>query len=344
MAWGKTAAEHCLRLHSYPQAQRYFEQRKRVRSNRWKDDERPLISSTETWYKLVRGGAEDYYDLVCWDKPVVRYFKPLENGDCRVLVRAGVYRQEQYFLFYQGFIRGFETLDGRTVRVPLSYRVNTEFKSVPKDWSASLWFNKENKLIVDRSEHRDLAVPVSSAEDKERRKNFRKYLRRYIELIALRIPEYHANCQISKQCTWIFSGANDMDPLAVSEARNALRISEDQLQMGEDVTEEVLQAWIDYGQVFYNVLISREVSKLWREKHSSGYWPTSVAGVSYAGTSYSTSLTNMPSEYRPDPIPMDMFNKKLVEAMVHLGNQKKQTGMEPVEHFPEKMPKRYIWL
>ena len=328
MSWGRTHPKHCTQIVSYQRAQRYFEERKRVRSERWKENERPLISSTETWFKAVRGGAEDWYDLTCWDQPAIRYFRPLENGDYRVLLCHRTWRNGWLFLYYNKWWRAYDTSVGTTVRVPMNPMTDNAFNSVPECWSASLWFNREDKLILELSEHRNIGVRVGTKEDKEQRKKFKKKMARIIDLLVLRVPYFHENCRVTSRAARPFRGAQQFNPHEYWAVKNAMLdegVTPGEHELRDE--ERVIETVVPYGQLLYNALMSKRIAK----------------EDPYALSSAMASLAQH-KFYQDSPIEPQRFAQALEQGFVRLAQLDTQSGIKTLPQFPTELPSRYVYL
>jgi hypothetical protein len=114
-----------------------------------------------------------YYRL--YNTNVATFYPPDTDGNYKVVMEYYDSQTTNIFMYENGLhYYGFETTEGKQVRVPYVRSWNSETQR--NEPSATLWFNKDHKLIVDKSSHRDIYTMKSSTEDKSKRKEFRQKL------------------------------------------------------------------------------------------------------------------------------------------------------------------------
>lgn len=320
--WGSYSIRSCASIGSFKKARNYFEGKKPVKSKRWQANERPLRSSRETWYKMVRGGDEDYYDLVLFNTPRIRYYKPNEIGEEVVLLRNDIDRSTWMWLYLHGWGTWSEkkkTVGGEQVLAPLGVEdIYKPHGQVPPEWSARLVFT-DGKLVLEKSDHRPIYKRKSSKEDKESRAKFRTEIDMLVELMTLRIDSLHENAQIS----WSRGRAFSQFDRAANKSRwglaQALRTA------GTELTDNIAEHLFPFVQELYNVSLSKryyndKVSKHWNESFSSDAFNTE--GVK--------KLT------------VEQFAHTLRGALIHLSGKDRRTEKVALPKFPLEIPRRYF--
>jgi hypothetical protein len=127
---------------------------------------------------------------------VVRVYEPDANGEYEVAV-IGLYGTYDINLQYKftGYYnrKNLQTTTGDTVCVPL----NPHYIDQGKDFSALLVYDKEDKLIVEKSWHADVYRLASTKGDRDRRKALKEELDAYVTLQMFKLPTLKDNCRLS---------------------------------------------------------------------------------------------------------------------------------------------------
>lgn len=317
MSWGKGNAYHCSRVRGYPEAVRHFDQRGPVKSKRWQNHERPLISTTEVWYKNVKGlGPDDYYELVYGrDTPVIRYFKPEENGDYRVWLALAGWGSRNAWNFLDihgwGWNKRYDTTCEQKVMTPLHSVAKEAYQGIPAGWHSCLTFNKSGLLILEKSNHRPAYTRKSSAGDKEARSGARRALDTTLDLLVLRTPSFHASAEVSSRMGRAFGGLSTWSFRHLEEAVAGA------VATGE-VDDELLEILLPFAQQVYNV----SLSKVWYTAERSY-----VSG---------NDLVLMPE------VASEKFRKALQGALLrHSGLMKPHENVE-LPKFLTELPKKWF--
>lgn len=197
------------RIDSFDTAARVFKDTPRVRSARWNQYERPIYKTYTAQYVLRQqvdaSGNVMYYDLVLYGTTLVRYLAPQHDG-YTVLVRGYASNMSWKMLHHHGWghYKKYPTLDGRTVRAPLSTTCTDDYTengvTVPAKFSAVLVFKHDSaatfriptmQLDTAASMHRPFYVRRSSDADIEMRVTVLKHLAPVLDAAMFRIPAMH---------------------------------------------------------------------------------------------------------------------------------------------------------
>ena len=317
MGWGNagtTAIHNITSLYSYPQAQRHFESRGAVRSPRWKANERPLYKTRNTEFSLVKD--EDYYDLKCYNTPMVRYFAPHLDGSYHVYLR-GVTGGLSNFLYAHGWHTWSKTLGttrGESVLVPL----NPQVTSFHEAWSAKLVFDRAGNLMKEKSSHLPVYKRISSTIEKTERAASLKQIDGLLTMCTMRIPTYHANAAISYDKGAPFGRGRFYD-----EHDSVRRMMNSPQAEWSDALVESL---MEHAQEVYNISLSR---------------------VLYNGSRDDTGVGRHGFGTRdPADIPQitpEAFRKSLTRFLLSRSNKGRGHMSVPLPFFPDSLPKRYFY-
>jgi hypothetical protein len=247
----------CASLHSYSQAKRHFERRGPVRSRRWSMDQRPLSGTRQQWFRVVQGGMDDYFDLVLYQTPMVRYYKPEESGDYTVLLRGEGHSMSWQFLDNAGWAtwrRPVLTSAGKRVMVPLNTRTGDKYGIVPHMWSAKLRFNERGSLILGESDHRPVFVSRAAASDREIRRVAREKLNPIVDAMMFLIPQLHENSVVSWSRGRAFGSMENR-----GDAWHAGQLIRETIREGGELPEQLSQHLRPYAQELYNVVLSKSL-------------------------------------------------------------------------------------
>lgn len=179
---------------TYQQARDQFNKTKKPpRSKKYNEYQRPLRRVNESHLMLQKDAHSYVYKINGVD--VVRVFEPNDQGEYEVAV-IGLYGtydiqlQYKFTGYYSG--KGVTTTTGDTVRLPL----NPYYKDQGKDFSALLVFDKEDRLVVEKSWHADIYRLASDEGDKQTRKDIKKELDAYVTLQMFKLPTLKDNCKL----------------------------------------------------------------------------------------------------------------------------------------------------
>jgi hypothetical protein len=169
-------------LHTYEKAQEFFNRTKPMRSGCMESHERPMHPRRGGIYKKFRVAkvevdGHEAYDLIFYHTPVIRLFKPNPDGTRHVSIRYYNTISTREFMRRQGWWRaGLITTNGSMALIEYTHFFNS---------SPSVFFTLDAKgaLIVERSWHAPLCKFISSAEDKQQRKDFKRILQTVFDML-----------------------------------------------------------------------------------------------------------------------------------------------------------------
>lgn len=183
---------------TYEACEKHFERTPRPRGARWHEFQRPLGNNRQLHYRIEQG--KDYYDVCLYHTVMARFFKPLANGDRRVLYEADRRVTSKQFMWYILNV-GDETVSctttyGSKVRVPIGFSLS----------ETDLWFDTDNRLDVERSKHPQVYRYVASEEVKAWRRVVKRNLDTLLMLFETQLPMYQANGFTAAHGRWRHPG------------------------------------------------------------------------------------------------------------------------------------------
>ena len=244
-------------MRTYEEALAQYERSKEpTRSKKWlgmADNPRYLrnVSADHMGIHKTNDGAI-YYRL--YDTKVAIFYPPTPDGTRYVETNYYASQTTNIFMYENGLnYHELTTTEGKQVRVP--YVPSWDRSQGQHTPSATLWFDDTGRLIVGKSWHKDIYTYKSSAEDKQKRKQFKAKLDTLMTLAMFRLPEYRANVTTSEDLGQPFGTAWRNAPIEIR------RFDEVAMKLGADNTEhpEYIEKFLDLGQAVFNILASHKV-------------------------------------------------------------------------------------
>ena len=205
---------------TYQQARDQFNKTKKPpRSKNYNEYQRPLRRVSESHLMLQKDAHSYVYKINGVD--VVRVYEPNEAGEYEVAV-IGLYGTYDIQLQYKftGYYnnKALTTSAGDTIRLPL----NPHYKDQGKDFSALLVYDKEDRLMVEKSWHADVYRLASTKDDKATRKAIKEELDAYVTLQMFKLPTLKDNCKLSDSMGAPF-GESRLGWAVIGSMQDALR-------------------------------------------------------------------------------------------------------------------------
>lgn len=210
-----------VHLTNYEQADKYFaEVQPHSRSKKYQPHQRtlkPQRPSANHHYRIERHNDGEYYDLVLYQTTMARYYRPAPDGSERRLYNGDGSQTSRQFLWNACGVWSHmkrQALERKELVVVPLYRYNAlEDKGAP--FCADLTLVKvgecgpEDKAIdLTRSQHTPHYRYISSKDDKQNRARVRQVLRPFLDLMALRMPEFVASAELEYSKGRPFGGAS----------------------------------------------------------------------------------------------------------------------------------------
>ena len=324
-------------MRTYEQALQHYELcKKPTRSKKWlamSDNPRYLrnVSADHMGIHKTNDGAI-YYRL--YNTNVATFYPPNKDNEYKVVMHYYASQTTQIFMYEQGLhYHDLTTTEGKQVRVP--YVPSWDRASGTIIPSATLWFNQDGLLITERSQHRDIYTYKSSAEDKQKRKEFKAKVDTLMTLAMFRLPEYRANVTIEGRLGEPFGTAWRNAPIEIRRFEEMALSS-----IGSDNTEhpEYIEKFLDLGQAVFNISASHKVYK---------YIPE---GERWEGSLFRTWGKSAPELHElsrkqheiADEVTAEEFKKAMTTRLLSVANLKTGTVKTPWGQFMDTIPRKYF--
>lgn len=177
-------------IRNYAEADAYWNKTKKPpRSKKWEEWQRPLKNSSSWHYRIEK--HDGYYDVCLYHTVMARFFEPSSIGERRCYVGHDSQTSRGFMLDVLSVhtFKQFDTTDGRRVVAPITAK-----RMPDSDFSADLMF-VDGKLDVGMSQHTAIFKTVSSAQDKDERKQVKQAMDSLFTLCAMRMPELERTVQ-----------------------------------------------------------------------------------------------------------------------------------------------------
>ena len=323
-------------MRTYEEALHHYENCKAPsRSKKWlsqPDNPRYLrnVSADHMGIHKTNDGAI-YYRL--YNTNVATFYPPEANGDRKVVMQYYSSQTTNIFMYEQGLnYSELVTTANEKVRVP--YVASWDRAEQRNKPSAELWFNQDGLLIKERSSHRDIYTLKSSAEDKEKRKEFKAKVDTLMTLAMFRLPEYRANVEISENLGQPFGTAWRNLPRSIEVFQGAVR------DLGADNTEHpvYIQAFLDMGQAVFDILASHKVYKHITEDYK---WEGGLFRM-WGKTDEQKANTIDKQHEIAEQVTAEEFKKSMTTRLLDIANLKTGSVKTPWGQFMPSIPRKYF--
>ena len=241
-------------MHSYADAEKVFNRRGAVRSNKWAENERPLLK-TYHHYRVAK--YEDHFDIVLYSTVMARYYEPTlidgKQHERRLFMGDNSITSKDFMHYVLGknSWRRVENSQVGEVIAPVYNRSSLYDGDTP--FSADFMY-VDGVLDTTKSSHTPHYRMVSGNEDKTARAEILKKFDNYLMLAQMRLPEFTAEVDLSDRLGRPWAGG------AVSEwdARKCVeKIAND------SATSADIHAFFEMCQDAFNVLASK---RAWKQR------------------------------------------------------------------------------
>jgi hypothetical protein len=204
--------------------------------------------------------------------------------------------------------------------------------------SATLYFDREDKLIVHRSEHKDIYTYKSSAEDKQKRKDFKKKLDVLMTLAMFRLPEYRENVAIKEELGEPFGTAWRNLPREIDRFRDVVRA----YGAWETENPQYIEAFLEMGQAVFDILASH---KVYQVEEKSQYSNTMFKGQLFRlwGLTEGEKQEKIGRQHEvAGEVTAEEFKKSMTNRLLEVAGIKSGTVKTPWGQFRETIPHKYF--
>ena len=306
---------------SYNKADRHFKETRAVRSIKWQEDERPLRRRSQHHYRLKHGTwqGRNFYDVIHWDTPLIRYWQPFINGDLLVDLRCWDSQSSRGFLWAHGWgwSKSLTTTTGEEVRY-----IASQYPQQARDWfgdnntrfTTRLVFNANGKLKADES----LMVPVfrkvSTDSNKEERDKAKRDMEMLVSVLTMRYSDYAANCRYSNGAGRSFGGLEDTSAVTHNIHNTRFLLRAHGCDLANPEINSRMEKFLRFGQAVFDTAASKRAFK-------DGY---TRANTGEAIPTYHLNI--------------DEFRERLTKYMLDFTGVH-STGRKPYELFAKEYPR-----
>lgn len=315
-------------MRTYQQVAELFNNTKKPpRSKKYAENQRPLRRVSESHLMLQKDNHSYVYKIN--GAEVARFFEPNEQGEYEVAVR-GLYNTNDINLMWRftGAFNGMSqtTTTGDTVKIPLNYN----YKQQDKEFSAFLVFDKEDKLVVEKSWHADIYRLESSADDKQKRKDIKTELDAYVTLQLFKLPTLKDNCKPSDSMGRPF-GESELSYNLQGSMRDALTHMPLPLE-----SQSFMETFDKVAQDCFDMLVSKKVYA-----HGDGNLFYKVRG--YYGNQHPDAKADAQEQIDDitDSITPEEFKKSLIARLMSFAGLSKGSNSVALPQFANTLPRTY---
>jgi hypothetical protein len=314
---------------TYQEAHTLFNNTKKPpRSKKYNEYQRPLRRVSESHLMLQKDAHSYVYKINGVD--VVRLYEPNENGEYEVAV-IGLYGtydiqlQSKFTGYYNG--KTLQTTTGEAVRVPL----NPYYKDQGKDFSALLVYDKDNKLMVEKSWHADVYKLASTNDDKQTRKSIKEELDAYVTLQMFKLPTLKDNVRLEQSMGAPF-GESRLGWATINTMQDALRHRPLPLE-----SQSFMETFDQVAQDCFDMLASKKV-------YNHDTYGNLFYKLSGWARSRNPSEADDAQEKADDivaTITPDEFKKSLTARLMGFAGLSKGSESVPLPQFGKTLPRTY---
>ena len=177
-------------IRSYDEAHEYFTNRRKPRTVRWADNQRPLRDTRSTHMRIESGIKEGvhYYDLCLYRTSMIRFFKPNEAGDQAVHLLWHWSNSSAAFMYAQNWYgrKRMKTTQNKDVSLVISGESAIAQSLFGDEFTVRLVLDKDGRIDTERSVHIPIFSRRSSATLRAKRREFKERMSTILDLVEMR--------------------------------------------------------------------------------------------------------------------------------------------------------------
>lgn len=188
-----------INMHGTPQltnwyaADGYFKDRKKPRTSRWNENERPLRDTRSKHLALVSSftNGVQHYDLCLYQTPLIRYYKPSENGEQAVHLQNHWSISSRLFLDWHSWWHGkLLPHDGDDYfKLPISHEYGWANHFWGDNFTVRLVLDARSVVLRDRSAYVPVFRRSSSATMRARRKALKLKAQMILDMVEMQYDD-----------------------------------------------------------------------------------------------------------------------------------------------------------
>ena len=319
-------------MRTYEQALQHYEHSKApVRSAKWKKypDNPRYLNGVSNWHKGIHkeeATGAIYYRL--YNTNVAKFFPPLPDGTRKVEMTFYSSQLTSIFMYDYGLhYQNLTTTEGKIVLVPY---VQSGYQCAEP--SATLWFTAGGMLIVDKSKHLDIYTYKSSAEDKQRRKEFKNKLDTLITLAMFRLEEYKAHATFKEAFGAPF-GSQYREPPSITNFKQYIKTT----NSFDTDNPEYVNNFLDLGQGVMDILASK---RIYSYVPKDERWSGSLFHT-WGKKPEEMDANNLTMRKICNEITAEEFKKSLVNRVLDTVNMKTGSVKTALGQFKDSIPHKF---
>lgn len=305
------------------------------RSAKWKrySDNPRYLNGVSNWHKGIHkeeATGAIYYRL--YNTQVAKFYPPEFDGSRKVIMHYYSSQLTNIFMYDYGLhYHTPVTTEGKEVRVPY---VDSGREGGDDNASATLWFDRNNKLMVHRSKHKDIYTMKSSTEDKAYRKQFKDRLDTLVTLALFRLEEYKANASLKDDYGAPFN-TQYREPPTITTYKQFMRHKQGDLPDVEN--SEYVNCFLDLGQGVMDILASK---KVYNYVPDDKRWGGTLFGQ-WGKSQDEKDADNLLMRTICNSITADEFKKSLINRVLDVAQLKTGTVKTAWGQFMDTIPHKY---
>ena len=202
-------------IRSFEQADNYFNStRYPARSKKWQEHQRPLRNTQSPHLRIEKGVYNNgenqlqYYDLVLYRTPLVRYFEPSASGEHAIWVVNHYTQSSQAFLWNAGWYnrKKVTTTEGKEIELQISSQTGISNLLWADNFTCKLVFNHEGKLDVNKSVHVPFARRSSTATHRGKRNRLRQHFAMIYDMLEMQYQSFISDIEVDSGYGKPFTG------------------------------------------------------------------------------------------------------------------------------------------
>ena len=192
------------KIHTYAQAEAWFNKtRYPERSKKWLPYQRPLRNTRSHHLRIEQRSVHDVpcYDLILYQTPVIRLFKPNDQGEQAVWLQSFNSVSTIQFMWCMGWYDRMTMEDtvGNKLSVPVSTQSRVALDVWDDTFTTKLVLNNGGYVMPDRSAHIPYMRKSSSATHRAKRKQMREDLSMVYDMLEMQYQSFISGIRIDSR-------------------------------------------------------------------------------------------------------------------------------------------------
>ena len=249
-------------LRTYAEAHEYFTNKRKPRTVRWADNQRPLRDTRSTHMRIESGFANGhhYYDLCLYRTSMIRFYKPNEAGDQAVHLLWHWSNSSAAFMYAQGWHgrKRMRAINGDEVCLPISGETRLAEDLFGDEFTVRLVLDQQGRIDPERSVHVPIFSRRSSTTLRAKRKAFKEQVSTILDLVEMRHSSFVDSAVLDIHTGKPFRGDNA--PATVMKSEEIRQLREGKLT--PDVLTGLAHQAMEYGVAAFHSIMNRRAYEI----------------------------------------------------------------------------------